>query len=36
MNADKIKRRLEAYGTTNDSYNKFMKNKIKEAIKNTM
>ena len=34
--SDKIKRRLEAYGTTNDSYNKFMKNKIKEAIKNTM
>lgn len=31
-----IKKRLEYYGTANDSYNKYMKNRIMTTIKNTM
>ena len=33
---NEIKKRLEYYGFTNDSYNKYMKNRIMTTIKNTM
>ena len=33
---EQIKRRLENYGTDKDSYNKYMKNRIMETIKNCM
>tara|TARA_B100000963_G_scaffold260829_1_gene229065 strand:- start:507 stop:1163 length:657 start_codon:yes stop_codon:yes gene_type:complete len=33
---NQIRIRLESYGNNNDSYNKYMKNRIIETIKNTM